>query len=114
MERITVGKRRRKARHYSKNNVKIATGVAWYDRQHWQRMRQVASDPERLEDSYEDWVAMAEQAIAELEEAGLLIEKVPVDTEELVAWCTEENRPIDRAARAEFAAQKLRKLHPSE
>lgn len=57
---------------------------------------------------------MAERGIAELEETGMIIERVSVDTDELVAWCTEGNRPIDGAARAEFAAQKLRKPHLSE
>src|SRR5216110_2772675 len=98
-------------RRYSKESVEAAPGVAWFDREQWQHLRRVAADPERLEESYEAWVAMAERTINDLEATGMLIERVPVDTEELVAWCTGQSRPIDSSARAEFAARQLRKLH---
>ncbi len=101
-------------RRYSKESVEAAPGVAWFDREQWQRLREVAADPERLEESYEAWVAMAERAIRRLEAAGMLIERVPVDTEELIAWCKDRARPIDSSARAEFTACQLRKVHLSE
>ena len=101
-------------RRYSKESVEAASGVAWFDREQWQRLREVAADPERLEESYEAWVAMAERAIRRLEAAGMLIERVPVDAEELIAWCKDRARPIDSSARAEFVARQLRKVHPSE
>ena len=95
-------------RRYSKESVEAAPGVAWFDREQWQRLREVAADPERLEESYEAWVAMAERAIRRLEAAGMLIERVPVDAEELIAWCKDRARPIDSSA--EFAARQLRKV----
>ena len=73
-------------RRYSKESVEAAPGVAWFDREQWQRLREVAADPER----------------------------VPVDTEELIAWCKDRARSIDSSARAEFAARQLRKVHLSE
>jgi hypothetical protein len=103
--------RRRVKRRYSREYVRTASGVAWFDREQWQRLRQVAADPERLEESYEAWVAMAERAIHKLEATGMLIERVPIDTEELVEWCNGQRRPVDSSARAEFAARQLRKLH---
>lgn len=106
--------RRRTKQPYSKAYVESASGVARFDREQWQRLRQVAADPERLEESYDDWVAMAERVVRELEETGMLIEIVPVDTEDLIAWCNEQRRPIDSSARAEFAARQFRKLHLSE
>jgi hypothetical protein len=33
-----------------------AVGVAWYPPEGWERIRAVAADPERLEDSYEEWL----------------------------------------------------------
>ena len=102
---------RRKNRRYSKEYVRTATGVAWYDRDQWERLHEVASDREVLEESYEAWVAMAERSIQELEQTGMLIERVPVNAEKLIAWCTEQGRPIDGSARAEFAAREFRRLH---
>jgi hypothetical protein len=107
-------RKRRKTRGYSKEYVETASGVAWYDRDQWQYLRDVAADPEVLEQSYDEWVAMAETAIRELEASGMIIERVSVNTTDLVAWCREQNRPIDGSARAEFAARQLRKLHLSE
>ena len=101
-------------RCYSTESVEAASGVAWFDREQWQRLQQVAADPERLEESYEAWLAMAERAIRDLEATGILIEKVPIGTAELIAWCNEQARPIDSSARAKFAARQLRKLHLSE
>jgi hypothetical protein len=45
--------RRRTRRRYSREYVETASGVAWFDREQWQRLRSVAADPERLEESYE-------------------------------------------------------------
>ena len=106
--------RKRRARRYSKEYLKTASGVAWYDRAQWQRLREVAADPERLENSYDEWVAMAEKIIRDLEATGMLIERVPVDTEDLIVWCNERARPIDGEARAEYAGQKLRETGLSE
>ncbi len=70
-------------------------------------MREVAADPDALEQTYEEWVAVAERAIRTLEAEGRSVAKVPVDTEELVRWCNEKQRPVDPSARAEFASWKL-------
>lgn len=106
--------RRRKGRRYSREYVETATGVAWYDREQWQRLRQLVADPERLEESYEEWLGVAERAVRDLEAAGMLIERVPIDAKALIAWCRQQGRPIDGSARAEFAAHELRKLHMSK
>lgn len=101
----------RRRKRYSKEYIKTASGVAWYDRNQWERLRQVAADAEVLEESYEGWLAMAERGIRELEETGMIIERVPVNAEDLIAWCNEQGRPIDGPARAEFAAREFRRLH---
>lgn len=83
-------------------------GVAWFDRKQWGRLREIAADPDQLEESYEEWLSLAEEAIRNFKAAGAVLEKVPVDTEELILWCNAEARPIDGAARTEFAGRKLR------
>jgi len=85
----------------------VRLGVAWYDRDQWARLREVAADPNALEETYEDWVAMTERAIRTVEAAGEPVARVPIDTEELVLWCNEQKRPVDGPATAEFASRKL-------
>jgi hypothetical protein len=86
-------------RRYSSEYVRTATGIAWYRAEDWQRLRDIAVDPELLARTYHEWVGIAERAINELESRGVLIERVPVDAEELIAWCRREGRPIDSAGR---------------
>ncbi|MFQ5737941.1 MAG: hypothetical protein ACE5JX_02930 [Acidobacteriota bacterium] len=106
--------RRRRRGRYSKQYGETLVGVAWYDRGQWTRLRQVAADPERLEESYEEWVAMAEKAIRDLKAQGMRIQRVPVDAEDLIGWCKEQARRLDTSARAEFTSHQLRKLHLSK
>ena len=86
----------------------IAVGVAWYSKEAWQQLRKVASDPELLEPTYEDWVEMATASLSEVRAAGLSPEMIEVDISRLVEWCREQKRPIESSARAAFAAQILR------
>jgi hypothetical protein len=86
-------------------------GVAWYGPEQWSRLRKVADDPEALEETYAEWLAVAENAIRDLKKAGVSIEKVPIDTEELVAWCNANGRSINGEARAAFAGELLQRKH---
>lgn len=86
----------------------LVMGVAWYSSAEWERMRAAVSDPEKLEDTYEEWESMALAALEQLEETGIIPERVPVQAEEFLAWCRENSREPDSGARAHFAAEKLR------
>lgn len=85
-------------------------GVAWYSRQDWVRLRAVASDRTKLDDSYEEWLAGAEKALRGLAKAGADPRRVNVDVEALVEWCQAEGRPVDSAARATYVANQLRRI----
>jgi hypothetical protein len=43
-----------------------------------------------------------------LAKMGIVPRRVSVDVDELVRWCQDQKRPGDRAARAAFAAEKVR------
>jgi len=84
------------------------TGVAWYRREDWSRLREIASDRANLDDSYEAWLAGAQKTLLELAVAGVAARRVNVDVEALVRRCRAERRPVDSAARAAFVADQLR------
>jgi hypothetical protein len=98
---------RRAQRRSSNTTARMRVGVAWYTREQWAAVRAVATDPNKLEDTYEAWVAMAERALQELAQTGLRLEKVMIDSQALRAWCQREGRPVYAAARAVFAAKLL-------
>jgi len=85
------------------------TGVAWYRREDWSRLREIASDRTNLDDSYEAWLAGAQKTLPDLAVAGVAARRVSVDIEALVRWCRAEGRPVDSAARAAFVADQLRR-----
>jgi hypothetical protein len=93
------------------STVTTATGVGWYRAEQWERLREISADRERLEETYKDWVASAEEALREMRKVGLYAEKVDVDVEELLAWCRAQGRDVDSAARAQYAAVMLRQRY---
>lgn len=93
------------------NDSNVLTGIAWYRRDQWTQLRELASDVEKLEESYEDWLAGAQKALVQMTVAGVRAQRVDVDLDELALWCRAESRPLDSAARAAFVASRLRSAH---
>lgn len=92
----------------------LVTGLAWYRRDQWPLLKDVASDPEILEDTYEAWLRIAQKSVLDFANAGIRAERVDVDVEELVKWCRARSRAVDSSARAEFTSRKLRERHEHE
>lgn len=99
--------KRKKKKPESYEVVDTVLGVVWYTPGQYERLLQVADDRNNLEDTYEEWKTTAEKTLPELEKPRVLIQKVHIDVEELIAWCKSHNRPIDGAARTVFIADKL-------
>jgi hypothetical protein len=86
----------------------IVVGIAWYRPNQWQRIRDISTDADNFEDTYEEWLHLAEQRAGELAATGLRAEKVDIDSEQLVYWCNERGIEINGQARSSYAAAKLR------
>ena len=84
-------------------------GFAWYTPAQWARLRDLAADPEVLDESFAAWLANAERVEADFTRRGVAIERVLVDVDTVAGWCARRNRPFDGAARSEFVAEHLRK-----
>lgn len=93
------------------NGRNVVTGIAWYRRDQWTRLRELASDADKLEESYEDCLAGAQKALVQMGIAGMRAQRVDVDLDELARWCRAEGRSLDSAARAAFVASRLRLAH---
>ncbi len=68
----------------------------------------MSADKDRLEDSYEEWLASATGVVEELKRLGVDIELIEVDIDELVRWCRAKGKSIDGSARSGYVAEKLR------
>lgn len=76
--------------------------VAWYTESEWARVKATATDPERFEASFKEWQAMAEDAVADIRKAGVVLEKYFIKADQLLAWCMLHNLENNSDARTEF------------
>jgi len=84
-----------------------AVGVAWNTSSEWSRVKAAAADPERFEDSFEEWLVVAEDALVKLRSAGLSAERFLVSADELAKWCVENRLENNSSARARFVSERL-------
>ncbi len=89
----------------------LKVGVTWYTEDQWRLVRAASTDAERFEETYIEWVAMAEQSTKNMLAAGIVTERVPVIASELLAWCLTHGRENNAAARSEFVSQVLARGH---
>lgn len=108
-----MGKKDKKKAH-KHDRGRTVLGVAWYRREQWNRLLEIASDRDQLEDTYDAWKSTAQKQFDELAQAGQPVRKVDIDVDELLSWCDSEDRPVDGAARAEFTAHRLREREKIE
>jgi len=87
----------------------VVAGIAWFRANQWQLLRSLATDAD-LEETHEEWVKIVEKTIDDFARQRVLAQKVDVDVNELQAWCSAQNRPLDSSARAAYAAAHLRDL----
>lgn len=78
--------------------------VGWYTASEWRKAKESSVDADKLEPSHAEWLAMAEEAFADLQAAGLQVQKYHIRTDELLAWCLAQGRINDSAARAAFVS----------
>ncbi|MGI5861946.1 MAG: hypothetical protein ACOX6T_07785 [Myxococcales bacterium] len=78
--------------------------LAWYKRDQWPRFREVSAEPERLAETYDEWLADANRQLEDLRARKIAVTRVIVDVEELIAWCERNGRKVEPGAAAEFAA----------
>ena len=86
-------------------NLEVA--LAWYRREQWALLRAIAADADKLEQTYDEWLAFASEELRKLEARGLQVHKIDVEIGALTRWCENEGRPVDGEARAQYAMRGL-------
>ena len=89
---------------------KPVVAIVWYRPEQWQRVRDIATDSDEFENSYVEWLQLAEEKAKELKGRGLRVEKVDLDSEKLILWCNERGLENDGKARSLYAAERLSEL----
>ena len=89
----------------------VKVGVTWYTEDEWQLVRAAATDAERFEGTYAEWVAMAEESTKNMLAAGIVTERVPITASELLAWCIAHGKQNNASARAQFVSHVQSQRH---
>ena len=66
------------SKHRRQRSPTIAVGVAWFDREQWRRLCEVAVDRAKLDDTFEEWEANARRALVNPGAAGVKAEPVSI------------------------------------
>ena len=93
-----------------RNSEKII-GIAWYRKEQWALLRQVSEEPDKFEDTHEEWLNNATAFKKKLEVEGIVVKEVDIDIEYIIKWCKERHIPINSNNIAEYVASKLRALN---
>ena len=89
----------------------MLVGVTWYTGETWGQMKAYASDPERFEESFSKWEAMAISTLREFLRSGVQAVKCHIIPEEFFAWCALNSKVNNAESRAEFVGEKLQTAH---
>jgi len=89
----------------------MIVGITWYTNETWLKVKSEASDPERFENSFTEWQAMAVSARRELQRTGARALEFYIIPQELFNWCTLNNKVNNSESRAEFVSEKLTAAH---
>jgi hypothetical protein len=71
-------------------------------------LKSTASDPETLEDTYEEWVRNATKAIKRMKKRGVELFKVDFDVIQFNQWCRANRKTPDGESRSVYVADCLR------
>ena len=79
----------------------------WLTEATYPRFLEVIADRQRFTDSFEDWQRIAQRRFDDFRARGFDPVKVPVDPDEMLAWCRANGRAVDSNGRSAFANFKL-------
>ncbi|MFN0313988.1 MAG: hypothetical protein ACKVQA_02980 [Burkholderiales bacterium] len=86
----------------------MVIGVAWFYRDHWQRLTEVAENRNELDDTFEEWERNALKAVQTMERQGQSVKRVYIDTDALASWCKAKGLSVHGKSRAQYVSFLLR------
>ncbi|MDP2923461.1 MAG: hypothetical protein Q8O30_07060 [Candidatus Omnitrophota bacterium] len=89
----------------AKKKEGIVVGVGYYSRQDWERFLASASDREKLEDTYDEWLELYHKTIRDMKAAGIEPRKVSFNLDELLEYCKKKRLKNNSEVRAKFFSE---------
>ncbi|MGB5230792.1 MAG: hypothetical protein WBN83_04655 [Desulfoprunum sp.] len=79
--------------------------MVWYREEHWETLKKLFTDADRLPKTYGDWLQRAEEMKTQVQAAGDIVIKVYIDPETFPAWCRHKGLAMDAEARSQLAIE---------
>lgn len=92
----------------------MLVGITWYTAETWAQVKAAATDPERFEESFAEWEAVAVKARRDFQRSGVTAIEFQIIPQDFFAWCTLHCKENNAEARAEFVSEKLRTAHETK
>ena len=86
---------------------KVIAAVAWYRAEDWPRWKSISEDG--MDDTYEEWLKQARQAVLTMSLESMEVHRVSVDPDEFLNWARSKRKPITSASRSEYAVMTFQK-----
>lgn len=91
-----------------------AIGMAWYEEQHYARLRSLFTDGNKLHATFLQWQDAAEHGRKRYVRQGYVVVKAYIDPDTFPVWCTAHGHNVDAQGRMAFAnAEAVRVLRES-
>jgi len=80
-------------------------GMVWYEREHYDAIRRVMADREKLPATFHEWLMKAETNEKNFRREGKIVVRAFINPETFPDWCRSRGLNIDAKARNLFAAE---------
>jgi hypothetical protein len=87
-------------------------GIAWYRPDQWDRLREISSDRDKLDKTYNAWLKSAEEMLMRFHTEGFEAVRYEVDVEELLNYCKERKLQVNGSSRSQYVTEMLLKQNP--
>lgn len=77
-------------------------GMVWYSPGEWEKMKEISSDAEIFESSFNEWEQMANKSLHNMKASGIVAKKVFIKTDEFIVWCKIHSLPLDASSRSKY------------
>jgi hypothetical protein len=91
----------------------MLVGITWYTAETWAQVKAAATDPERFEESFTEWEAVAVKARRDFQRSGVTAIEFQIVPQDFFAWCALHGKENNAQARAEFVSGSLQAVYES-
>jgi hypothetical protein len=79
--------------------------MVWYRREDYRRIRTMMSDTEDMHETFEQWLATAEEIEEQLRGQGHAVRRIRFQARAFEKWCRASGRELNGASRSEWATK---------